>query len=425
MSSPALTQDSGGVNANVSLSQGITSSSEDGTFGQTDIGFGLSSATQVQGLDFKIGATLEEDFANGFDTELVNPSMTLTYGIENRQSLFDFSARYSRADLNGLIDIGDDLASILVLGDGTRERTGLSVAYTFGRDARFGGTFNTSFNSVSYSGTVDPDLVDSDRVGAGLGLRFEISPRIEATLGYDFSETTRSGTGQDERNTRVRAGANLTVSQTLSAGFSIGANTIEVTDSLGGVRVEDGLSYGLNLRQERPTGALTLNLNSDLSESGRRTDLRAGTSFETSNSSKVSASIGLSQGDNGDLNPLYEINYSETLPSSSYSIGLNQRFSNNDLGEETLSSSLELSYNRTLTATTDLQSSLAYQTTDVLGQNDDRSQFNLSVGFSRDLTEDWAVTSRYSYIVRGGDGIADETDSRLFVGLKTNFGWRP
>jgi hypothetical protein len=424
VSSPVWSQDDGGVNANLSVSQGITSSSQDGTFGQTELGFGLSSETRVQNLDFQISATLEEQLNNGFATDFVDPSLRLSYGIQNNQSAFDLDARYNRSDVDTLVDLDDGLAEVLVLDNGTRERTGASLGYTFGRDARFGGTFDTSFDSITYSDTTDAGLVDSNSVSADLNLRFEITPRIAATMGYNFREITRSGAGEDVRSTGFNLGADLAVSQTLTTNLSVGTRT--VTTETGGItETSDGLTYALNVSQARPNGALTFNLNSNLTESGRRTDLSVGTNFATRSSGDFSAKVGLSQGDSGDINPLYELRYSDSLRVSSYSIFLRQSISTTDLGRDALNSRLQLNYNQALSATTDLQSSLGYQTANVLGESSDTSRRDVTIGLSRTLTDDWNFTSRYIYIVKSENGQPDDTDNRLFLGLETNFGWRP
>lgn len=422
--SPASGQDNGGLNANLSLSQGITSSSEDGNFGQTNLGFGLSSLTRPQSLDFRVGVGLEQQFDNGLDNEIVDPSLRLSYDIQNRQNALELGLVYNRSDVDSLVELDDELPGILVLDEGTRETVGATLTYTFGREAPFGGTAGVSYNSLAYSDTTDPDLVDRDRVQANLGLRFEITPRIAATLGYNHSDTDRAGTGQDERSNRYQVGTDLTVSESLNAAFSVGWREVETTNS-GVTTQEERLTYSLDLRKDRPNGALTLSLNSDLSEAGRRTNLRFGTSYETRYGGEFSAGAGLSQGDNGDIRPLYEVSYSDSLPRSSYSVSLRQGFTTNSQGEESLNSRLRLGYNYTLNATTQFQSSASYRTTNALGPDTDTSRLDLRLGVSRDLTENWALTSRYTYTRKSEDGQADETDNRLFLGLETNFGWRP
>jgi hypothetical protein len=425
VSSPALAQDTGGLNANLSLSQGIVSSSDDGTFGRTSLGFTLSNVTPIQDLQFQISTGLEEQFSDGFDTDIVDPTLNLSYGIQNRQSALDVSAQYNRSDVDSLTASDDPLSNVLVLDAGTRERAGVSLGYTFGREALFGGVFNTSYNTTSYSGTTNTDLVDIERIGAGLNLRFEITPRVAATLGYNFNETNRTGDGLDVRSTDVRAGVDLTVSQTLSAALSVGFDTVDSTDSTGVTQQEDGFVLSFNISQDRPNGALSFNLNSAVTETGRRSDVSVATTFETRSSGQFSGRVGLTVDDSGETNPLYEISYSDSLRRSSYSISLNQNITSSDLGEDALNTRVGLNYTQALTPTTDFQSGLDYQTTNFQGAGDDTSRLNISLGISRELTQDWSVSSRYTYSIETGDQQERDTDSRLFVGLETNFGWRP
>ena len=421
---PAVAQDDGGLNANLALSQGITSSSDDGTFGQTNLGFALSSQTRSQTLDFRTGLGLEQRFDGGADIEIDEPTLRLSYGTTSRQSALALGLTYNRADADSFVELSDDEPGILVLDEGKRETVGASLDYTFGREALFGGTFGVNYNSLSYFDTTDPELVDRDRVQANLTLRFEITPRIAATLGYDYSDTDRDGTGQDESSNRFRIGTDLLVSDTLTAGFSIGQR--ELTKTNDGVTTQtESLTYAIDLRQDRPNGALTLALNSDLTEAGRRTNLRAGTSFETRRGGEFAARAGLSQGNDGDINPLYELRYSEDLLRSDYSASLQQNFASNSQGAEVLNSRLQLGYNYELGANTQFVSSVSYQTTDVLGSDSDTSRFDLRLGVSHALTETVALTSQYTYSRKSEDGQSGETDNRIFLGLETNFGWRP
>ncbi|MDO6736068.1 hypothetical protein Q4555_15415 [Octadecabacter sp. 1_MG-2023] len=425
LSGPAFAQDSGGLNANLSFSQGLVSSSEDGTYGQTNLGFTLSNVTPVQDLQFEISTGLEEQLSGGFDAEIVDPALSLSYGIENRQSALDISAKYARSDVDSFTESDDPLSSVLVLDTGTRESSGVSLGYTFGREKLFGGAFSTSYNTTSYSGTTDTDLVDVERIGAGLDLRFEITPRIAATLGYNFSDTNRTGDGLDVRSTDVQAGVDLTVSETLNAAVSVGFDTVTSTDSTGATEQEDGFVFAFNLSQDRPNGALSFNLNSTVTETGRRSDVSVANTFETRKGGEFSGSVGLTVDDNGNTNPLYAVSFSESLRRSSYSVYLNQNITSNDLGEDALNTRVGADYTHVLTATTEFQTGLDYQATDYQGNSDDTSRFDISLGISHELTQDWSVSSRYTYSVENEDGQARDTDSRLFVGLETNFGWRP
>lgn len=439
-SGPAASQDAGGVNANVSVSQGFVTSSDDGTFGRTDLGFTLSSVTRTQDLLLRIDSGIEERFDDGFDTEFEDPRVNLSYGLESRQSALTVLARYQRSDVDelGQGDIllsdavsddpapDDPLSDVLVLEDGKRERAGIALGYAFGREARFGGEFNTSYDTVSYTGTNSPDLVDLARFGADLTLRFEITPRITATLGYDFNETERTGLGRDVRNTQLRAGANVIVSRTLTGAVSLGLQSVESTDpTTGFVQDEDGVVFALNLRQERPNGALTFNLNSELTDAGRESNLSVGTSFDTRSGGAFSGRIGLTVDDDGTTNPLYQITYSDSLRYSSYSVSLNQGLTTSDLGQNALNTRLGLTYNRELSATTTLQSGVGYQTTDFSGSDGDTSRLDVTLGLARELSEDWSVNSRYTFSLQDKDQRDRATENELFVGLETNFGWRP
>lgn len=426
MSGPGLTQDNGGLNANLSFSQGIVSSSDDGTYGQTNLGFGLTSVTSNQNLSFRVSTGLEERFDDGFDTEVIDPTFNLSYDVESRQSVFEVAAIYRRADVDSLTLSTDPLSNVLVLDSGKREQSGLTFGYLFGRESRFGGSFNASYDALDYTQTTDPDLIDSTTVGAGLGLRFDITPRVTATLGYSYSDTDRDGAASlDVESRMASAGAQLILSQTMSAGLSLGHKTVETSNDFGLLQSDDGTTFNANLRIDRPIGAITLNLGSDISQNGRRTEFDIGRTLETRRGGEVFGRAGLTRDDDGNTNPLYELQYSESQRRSAYAISLEQNITTSDLGEDALNTRLGLDYDYALTGTTDFQSAVNYQTSNFLDTDTRTSRFDVSVGLSRDLTEDWAVSSRYTYTVRSSDTGADDTENKLFLGIETNFGWRP
>lgn len=415
-------QDAAGLQADLSFAQGLTFSDTDGTYGLTELGFGLSSTTRMQSLELSISGALRQDLDDGLTLETEDPRLTLSYGIESRQTALTTNLSYSRSDADAFVEDVDGLPGVLVLDEGTRENSSASVGLTFGREARFGGSFNLGYSDLSYSDTTSTDLVDTQTVTAGLNFEFEIDPRITATLGYNRSDIDRA-TNRDTVTERLTAGAQFEVTQSLNANLSIGQSRTAVTDA-GVETITEGLTYGIDLTQARPRGELRFSLNSSVSENGRRTTATVGTTYEMRRG-EINASFGLSEGTDNTIRPVATLAYSEELQRGSYSISLDQDFSTTSDGDETLNSRLRLNWQQDLTRAARISSSLTYQVTDVLGADEDTSRLALGLGYSRDLTDDWAVTTRFSHSIVDEDGSATERENDLFIGLETTFAWRP
>ncbi|MEL6960289.1 MAG: hypothetical protein AAGL89_15190 [Pseudomonadota bacterium] len=421
---PASAQD-GGLSANLGLSQGLSWSDEDGTSARTGLTFNITSATRSQELALTLGTGLDLAFGStgpGEETlELRDPNTRLAYSIENRQTALTTALTYDRSEVNDFLELETE-PGLLVLDEGNREDITGRTTLEFGREAPFGGSVTLGYAETNYIGTADPDLEDSERINAGLDFRFEIEPRITLTLGYRVSETSFAG-GRDVESERLTSGAEFALSPRTDFTISLGLareSTIEgaVTD------IEEGVTYGLTVIQDRPAGSLQFSLDGDVTENGLRTDVTVGGVFETRRGN-FDGRVGLTFDDNGTARPLIALSYSEDLRRARFTVGAEQAFSTTNDGDDVLNTRLSVGYQQDLTSTARFGTNLSYQISDVLGIADDTTRLEIGTSFSRDLTEDWALTARYTYAEVKEDSGDTDTDNSLFIGFETTFGWRP
>lgn len=418
----AQAQDDGGLSATLTFLRGLSYSDVDGTFADMSINFGLTSQTRTQDFALSLGTSVETDLSGDGGTDIVDPSVSLSYAIQSRQTRLSADLSYAQAEADDFVELASGAPGVLVLDEGSRENRGANVGLEFGREARFGGDLTLGFDETQYTNTLSTDLIDSQTRRAGLGLRFEIDPRITATLAYDLSELDRE-TGRDLTNESLTFGVDLAVTPTLDAQLSIGFDRITIEEA-GTTSDVDGVTYDLALTQDRPGGELSFSLGSEISESGRRTTAMVGATLETRRGS-LSGGIGVAESDNSKARPILELAYSEELPRGGYSISWNQSFSNTTDGDETLNSRLRLGWQQDLTRNARFSSDLTYQVSDVLGASDDTSRLSLGAGYSHDLTERWALTTRVSHSLVKEDGAADSRENEIFIGLETLRAWRP
>ena len=416
----ANAQEAGGLEAGLDVSQKFVFS-ESETVSLSTLGFGLSSETRSQYLRFRVQGGYETSLDGTTGSGLVDPDYSLAYGTRNRNAALDVSLAFTERDVDSIFEL-TEVPGVFVIDSGTRTSSRSSVQLELGREAPFGATIGLAYNIISYDGTTDPDLLDSRESEANVALRFDIDRRITARVDGSFSEIDSDG-GTDVTRERVGVGADLQVTQTLAADVSVGVTRVTEGDA-GTTTVQDGLSFGLTLSEERPDGAWTASLTSDIDESGRRSTLTLGRSLDLRDG-RFSATIGVSEGDDGELRPLYSLRYNAELPNGSAGVVLDQSFDVNSSGFETLNTRLTADWEYQLNRVSSLGAEVRLRQTDVLGGSGDSSRLDLSLTYVHALTDDWSLTSGYTHTLRRKDGEPDSSTDELFIGLQTSFAWRP
>lgn len=411
----------GGLNASLNVSQRINIADEDDADARTNLAFMLSSTTRRESLQFSANTGIEQRFSSGVDFAVTDPSVGLSYTNESKQSSLTTGITYRQSDTDTLVEDSRELSDVLVTDEGLRTDVNANATLTLGRDAPFGADFQLGYALTAFSETSDPDLIDTERLSAGVNLRFNIDPTITATLGYNTSDTNRDG-GRDVENDRLTAGVSVAINPILDSTASIGLSRVQTSEN-GQTTQEDGVNYQFSLTQARPTGTITYALGSDISETGRRTTARVSAQFETQRGA-LSGAIGLTQDEDENVRPLFQLAYQDELPRGSYSISVNQDFATNGAGEEILNNRLQIGWQQELTPTVGVSSSLRFLNSENLDDDGDTSRLDLSVGFQKELANDWALNGTYRRSrLEDSNQITEWTDN-LFLGVQKSFGWR-
>lgn len=414
------TAQEGGLAAELRFSQRIVSNDGDVT-GDSTLGFGLSSETRSQSFELSVDGSYQTAIDSEQPSGFIDPRLALSYGIDSRQTAFSVDLAYAEADVDSVFEL-DALPGIFVIDSGTRAQSRLAMDLAFGREAPFGGTLSLGYSETRYTDTTDPGLVDEVTGSADLTLRFDIDRRISTRVFAGYAETDRDS-GTDVTRERLGVGADLAVTQTLDAALDLGVT--RVTETTGGSdTVDEGLSFTLSLTEERPNGAYTAELVSDLDESGRRSTLIFGRSIEFREAS-LTARFGLSEGTDEELRPLYALSYDQTLPRGQFGVSLDQAFDTGADGDETLNTRMSVDWSYELTRVSTLGAGLDLRDTEVLGAAGDAQRLDVSLTYSHALTEDWALFGGITHTIEREDGAADSRSDEVFVGLRTSVGWRP
>lgn len=394
------------------------------TSARSDLGLSLTSQTRTQQLAFSLDGGLEKTTSDGLDGSWEDPTATLSYGLERRNTALSFDASYRRNDADSLVfseDLGD---GTLVLDEGQRETITTRAGLEFGREDRFGGTVSLGYTETNYLDTASTNLLDSTTDTATLGLRFDLDRRVSARMTFRHSDLNREG-GTDVRRRTLSVGATMELTKTLVADLELGQTRI-VRDGSIPRDVDQGTYYQFALTEERPNGTLSGSVVSDIDENGRRTTARVDRRMDLPRA-QLAFGFGLSTDDNSDkIRPLYTFSYAQDLKRGQVSASLDQSFSTSSTGQETLNSRLRVSLSQDLTANSLFTGTLSVRDADVLGANgNDVTQMDLTLNYSQSLTEDWTLVGGYTHSRRIRASGNDDIDDQVFIGLRTAVTWRP
>ncbi|WP_132464391.1 hypothetical protein [Rhodovulum marinum] len=393
---------------------------EEGLTATTNLSISLNAATSVSAISFDASAGLRKNLSNG-SSDVQQPRLRLTYGRENLSSAVDLDLEYRERDVDTL-EPDDDLEDIVRFSTGTREDMSANLGFVFGRDAPFGGGLDLGYRTTRYADTSDPDLVDGETVSATGTLTFVIDPRITALLRGTYSDTDEDAAGRDVLYENISAGARLAVTPTLSTDIFVGYT--RTTETEGGIEdQQEGASFELSFTEERLNGAWTGSFVSDLNDDGeRRSTVRINRSLDLPRGA-LDAGFGLSQGEDGDLRPLYSLAYLHERPTSRLNLSLDQAFTTDDNGDEALNSRLSVSYNRDLTELSSLQAAVFLRSTDYLGGSEDADrQIDLNLSYRHSLAEDWGLVAGYTHRI-DSENDTTERSNEIFLSIEKSF-WR-
>lgn len=422
LGTPALAQEAGNGGLIASLRYGLDlRSDEDGTSARNRLGFSISSITRRERFEFDIDGFYDAALSSGETSDFDNANARLLYRLESRAALFEFDASFRVSDLEDAVVLDEDELA-LVVEDGQREDYRVGTRLEWGRDSAFGGVFNLDYSERKYLDTSSPLLFDQETLNASLRFNFEIEERITAFTRLSYRDIDRDG-GTDSERLSFGVGVDLEITPTLLGEFEIGASRTEESGPDADPD-EDGVTFDASLVQTLPNGELSGTFSSDIGENGRRTTFRLRRDVALKDGS-LNASIGYGR-NAGDDRILLGLGYVRSNPRGSLSLAFNQDFGSTSGGSAVLSSSLRVNMRQQLTTRTGYSFGLTVRDSDPIDVSVNGTQL-LSISFTMDhtLTDQWSLVGGYVHTRRKTDGSATTTDDEIFVGISSEFSWRP
>ncbi|MDD9978772.1 MAG: hypothetical protein OXQ30_13740 [Boseongicola sp.] len=394
----------------------------------TDLNFSLSSETRSERFRFNVGGVFDGAFGSGAtsadDLTFKNESASLTYGREGANSSLSLRARYSNFDIEdevfGFFVDGIFDPDALIIDGGERERTLLTGRLEFGKEGPLGVEVRARNNVVDYTGVTDPELVDSESnslnavatIRTNRAWNINLSAGIERTDEEDINDTSwRSnylGVGiEGEFNNGLSYSADLYRDE--ADNYQLGSLTNQ----------EEGLGFAVGLTQLVPDGSYGVSVGSRVDSSGRRNTANVNRLFELPNGG-LSLSLGLVEQDGSDTDITATVVYSREGRDSRIEAELVQEPSTND-GDALLNTSVNITYERDINAYSSWDANFSYGASSSIGASNGDTRTSASLGYTRNLTEDWDLRAGVSIDRIEQSGSGDITSNSVFVSVGRDF----
>ncbi len=400
LGAPAWSQDRGGITLQFDVSQRLELQLPSGgdtiTQALTGLGFIYTTETRTDRLSFSTGFDLraiDGPSTAGFETDILNPRVTLAYSRTGAAATLSANASYSENDisfLRPLTDFVDSDGNVTLpedfddlTGSGSREQLSYSARLTLRDNRPFGLSFSLAGSSITYRDTTDPDLIDSDRLELGLGFRFDINPAVTANLDITHSRFQSAGSAETASNAVVGAVA-----------FA------------------------------QPTGSLTFGLSASETGGGIRWGLSLARELELSEIDAFTAELGVTFTAGGETVATGGLSFRRELAQGAVSARLNRSVTTTIDDEEQVLTSFSGSYSTALSEDIGLAISASYARASETAIDVQTDVADLGVELSYDLTRDWALSAGVSRQWRTEDPGASTSTDIISVGLARSFQWR-
>lgn len=422
---------------------GLTPGGEDDTTQSvTSLSFGLNSVTGIDTLSFDLSTSLR--FVNGpgrsgTETEFDDLDARLSFARDVGHSALSVAARYNETEVEftrPLIGIFDDTTGEVIIpddlddleGTGSRISYGLDTKLELMRDAPVSLTFDASISALDYENVTSANLFDTTRTALGVSAGFAFSPVLDGTLSYRYSMFDAENAGLTERTTEaINGGLTYTLSDTVTLTGSLGYNRTQTDEGLGIARTtqtNEGFTIGTGLTFARPNGNITVNLGSDIDQTGRRDSFDIGRTL-TLPQGDLAFSVGLTRDDNGETDTTASLNWSQPLPNGNLTLRLQRGVTVNNDDANRITSVLSASYSHTINSLSSVNFNGSYSASEDTGGGNLVERANLSAVYSHSVTQDWNLNTGYTYRMRNAATTSSADSHSVFLSLSRDFSIRP
>jgi hypothetical protein len=407
---------------------------------RTGFDLGLSTATRTQLLrfsgDFGLTVPLEDIDTADFD----DPRYQLEYLRDNGQSRISASAFIETSDIDGtavIFDPGADPGDFdeieLVEDDGTRERRQLSLGLEWGLRDPVGGTLVYDVNETEYSGTNDPDLVDSRSTAVSGSLRLDADRTLSFVIDalHRLTEEEANLLNPETETEVVRAGLGTQWQMTpvLLLDGRLGWSEITETLTVGStsfIDEEEGAEIALAFTLDRPNGSWALGYDRALTGVGAQDTLRLTRELALPRGAVVTASLGARYMPSGETYAIGSFDYGRDTRRGRIGLSASRDAEVNSDDFEVLRSRLRASYSEDLPDGASWTVSGSFFESDFTNPAEpDLATGQLSLNYARPLTPEWDLSGGIRLRETHEEGEDTDRSTTVFLSLERQFRLRP
>lgn len=412
-----------------------TTSSGTSTIWDNRLDFDLSSVTGVQ--DFSLtgsGVFRYADIPGRSISGFEDPTVRLRYRRDGVNSQMTLTGRFRHVDREFLdpfqIEQEETNFNGFYAGGGTVTFKNAALNYVTGINDPLTFTLDLAHDEKDYDAAAIASnirLFDTETDSIDANVAMKLSPVTSLRFSAGLTDYSAEDTNRTERQTTDYAiGVVQDINPVLVLDAQVGYTEVE-TDTILGTTRRDGTTGAVTLTQTLPNGSAFASLDSTLNQNGTRTTLRFGRDLQLP-LGNLSASVGGIKTPGGDTYVIATVAYSRQLKSSDISVSLNRSVSTNNINEDVLDTRLTVGYGYEINNDSRIALALNWGRSESagIGAAPTIERTTLRASYSRDLTQDWAMTGGVQLRHRSDSSIAGDSESNsVFLSLDRTFNFRP
>ncbi|MCG6882408.1 MAG: hypothetical protein LJE62_01495 [Silicimonas sp.] len=410
LGAPAFGQDARAREGRLTYGIGLDYDFDVGLEVVSDIGLTLITRTRSTSLEFNIATELFGNFTDSGtdDFDFRDNSVGIVYSRDGANSALLFSAGYSERNLE------DDVVDSIVTDGGEVTTLQFSGSVETGIEGPFGVKIDASYRDRDFT-AADPSLVDDTVTSLEALARFSLSRSTSLRARAGLTRTDEDDAAGTET---VATYFGLGVATETAGGLDVTGDLLfdrseETTSMPAASNVEDGVGFELAVTRAMPNGSIGGSLNSRIDDVGRRSTLTLMRSIDTK-TGEFAFSVGVLDQENvDDLQVIGGLTYSVEGPRNAFSASLT-REANTRNDATVVQTGLELAYRQQINAISDWEATLGYREIDELGSSDDDARTTAGLSYTRNLTDEWSMSTGYKYSKDEGE----DAENSVFFNIR-------
>ena len=400
------------INTNPSLS--ATSSGTVTTLTES-LSFGFRSETSTQIFD--LGASGGISLSPGSAPSVSRPVFRLRYTRQLANADLTVGANYRRSSIASSFLLDPTNPATLVIDNGDLARTKAQITTNLRTNAPLSFTLDASYDRKQYFGITNPALFDETTVSYGATANLRLSPTTRAGLSTTITQYVATDAGNTQSYTMSYG---LTLSHDLARGLTLNTRlgfTDKRMTTVGVTTRQTGGSFGVDVTQSLPDGAITGSAQYDASGLTPRTVLGLSRRFDLPRGT-LNAGLKADIPQGGSVQLLGNASLTRQLPDGSFNLSFNQSINTNQLNQQYTLSTLSLGYQKTVSSDSALDLSFNLTRTQGLAGSGlgTNSRAALTASYTRNINSNWDLSVGYTHQQAGTSSTTANSDS-LFLTL--------